>query len=148
MGNQERWRGSRQLPHDIVQRLEKLNPLFKKEGVLLVYLYGSLGKGLAGNDIDLAVLSRNKPVYQLREKIADTLVTERIDLVDLESASPLLRFEIISTGRALYVADESQRERFELATLHLYRDTAPLRLRQEDYLKRRMVQWSSSEKLS
>jgi len=146
MGNQERWKGLRQLPHDIEQRLEELIPLFKREGVSLVYLFGSLGKGLPGNDIDLAVLGRNKPIYQLREKIADTLGTERIDLVDLASASPLLRFEIISTGRALYVAEEAQRDRFELATLHLYRDTAPLRLRQEEYLKGRMFLWSLNRK--
>lgn len=147
MSNQERWNGLKQLPHDIMQRFEKLTPLFQKEGVLLVYLFGSMGKGLPGNDIDLAMIGVNKPIYQLREIIAEKLGTERIDLVDLVSASPLLRFEIISTGRALYVADESQQERFELDTLHLYRDTAPLRLRQKDYLKRRMVQWSSSEKL-
>jgi len=142
MGNQERWKRLKQLPCDIKQRLEELIPLFKREGVSLVYLFGSLAKGLPGNDIDLAVLGRNKPIYQLREKIVDTLGTERIDLVDLESASPLLRFEVISTGRALYVTDETQRERFELATLHLYRDTALLRLRQEEYLKGRMFLWS------
>ncbi len=148
MGNLERWKGSRPLPHDIGQRLEKLTPLFKKEDVMLVYLFGSLGKGLPGNDVDLAIFTGSKPIYQLREAIADTLGTERIDLVDLGSAPPLLRFEIISSGRILYVADEVQRDRFELKTLHMYRDTAPLRLRQKEYLKRRMAQWSSEKKLT
>ena len=148
MGNRERWKGFEKLPHDVMQRLEKLAPLFKKEGVLLVYLFGSLGKGLPGNDIDLAVLGGGKPTYQLREIIAEKLGTGRIDIVDLSRASPLLRFEIISTGSTLYVSDELLCERFEMDTLHLYRDTAPLRFRQGEYLKRRMVQWSSSEKSS
>lgn len=40
-----------------------------------------------------------------------------------------------------------EREDVLLATLHLYRDTAPMRRRQREYLKRRMAQWSSDEKL-
>ena len=73
---------------------------------------------------------------------------KRVDLVDLRDASPVLRFEILRTGRPLYVANEEAQARFELATLHLYRDTAPLRRRQREYLQRRMVQWSSSAKPS
>jgi len=33
-------------------------------------------------------------------------------------------------------------ERFEMLVLHTYRDTAPLQLRQQEYLKRRIIQWS------
>ncbi len=73
--------------------------------------------------------------------------TERLDLVDLRRAPPVPRFEIIRTGRPLYVADEKTQERFEMATLHLYRDTAPLHRQQREYLRRRMVQWSSDERL-
>lgn len=142
MANQERWRGLEPLPDDIEQKLKALIPLFGEEGILLVYLFGSLGKGLSGNDIDLAILGGKKPVYQLREVLAEKLGTERIDLIDLGSASPLLRFEIISTGRALYVSEELLHERFVLDTLHQYRDTAPLRHRQSEYLKKRMAQWS------
>ena len=142
MANQERWQRLQPLPDDIEQKLKTLNPFFSEEGVLLVYLFGSLGKGLPGNDIDLAILGGSKPVYQLREAFAEKLGTERIDLIDLESASPLLRFEIISTGRTLYAADELFHEEFELDTLHQYRDTAPLRRRQSEYLRERMAQWS------
>ncbi len=142
MANQERWQRLQPLPDDIEQKLKTLIPFFSEEGVLLVYLFGSLGKGLPGNDIDLAILGGSKPVYQLREALAEKLGTERIDLIDLESASPLLRFEIIRTGRTLYVADELFHEGFELDTLHQYRDTAPLRRRQSEYLKERMAKWS------
>ena len=53
-----------------------------------------------------------------------------------------MRFEILRTGQLLYVADPVCRERFELATLRLYRDTAWLRRRQQEYLRERMEQWS------
>lgn len=148
MANRERWKGLRSLPHDIGYKLEKLIPLFRREEVSLVYLFGSLCKGFPANDVDLALLADKIPIYQLRGMITDILGTERVDLVDLKSASPLLCFEVISTGHSLYVADEALHERFEMSVLHTYRDTALLRLRQTEYLKRRMLQWSSEKKLS
>ena len=140
MGITERWRGFRELPPDIEQALERLRPLFEREGVLLAYLFGSLSKGCMAQDVDLAILVQDAPAFRLRRAIAECLGTERLDLVDLRHASPVLRFEIVRTGRPLYVADEETQERFELATLHLYRDTAPLRRRQREYLRRRMAQ--------
>jgi predicted nucleotidyltransferase len=139
MGIAERWKRSRQLPPDIAAALQGLGPLFQREGVVLAYLFGSLSRGQAGQDVDLAILTRDAPAFRLREKIAAALHTERIDLVDLRRAPPVLRFEILRTGRPLYVADEQAQERFELATLRLYRDTHPLRRRQREYLRRRMA---------
>jgi len=144
----ERWKGFPELPSEIEQTLERLIPLFEQEGVLLAYLFGSLCTDKEANDIDLAVLVQDKPAYRLREQIIECLGTERVDLVDLERASPVLRFEILSTGRPLYVADEELEQRFELGTLHLYRDTRFMRRRQEEYLRESMAQWSSSVKPS
>jgi hypothetical protein len=69
-----------------------------------------------------------------------------VDLVDLRQASPVLRFEILRTGRLLYAADPLVAERFELDTLRLYRDTAWLRRQQREYLQERMERWSSGER--
>ena len=134
----ERWKKFRELPPDIEGAMERLTPLFEREGVLLAYLFGSLSRGQVGQDVDLAVLTRDMPAFHLREAIIGCLETERVDLVDLRRASPVLRFEILRTGHPLYVADEETRNRFELATLHLYRDTHPLRRQQRKYLKRRV----------
>ena len=144
----ERWTKFRQLPPNINQKLTRLIPLFEKEGVLLAYLFGSLGRGQAGHDVDLAILTRDRPAFRLRAAITDRLETERVDLVDLQRASPVLRFEILRTGQLLYAAAPVYSERFELATLRLYRDTAWLRRRQREYLRERMEQWSSGEKPS
>ena len=148
MGIAERWTKFRQLSPDINQKLTQLILLFEKEEVLLAYLFGSLGRGQAGHDVDLAILIRGEPAFRLREAITDCLETERVDLVDLQRASPVLRFEILRTGQLLYAADLALSERFELATLRLYRDTAWLRRQQREYLRERMEQWSSGEKPS
>ncbi|NYT02794.1 MAG: hypothetical protein GKC10_08595, partial [Methanosarcinales archaeon] len=49
---------------------------------------------------------------------------ERLDVVDLKSASPVLRFEILREGRPIYVSDQDIKERYEMETIHLYRVTA------------------------
>lgn len=144
----ERWKKFRELPSNTEQRLEQLIPLFEREEVQLAYLFGSLSQSQQGQDVDLAILTRNGPASRLRAAIIEGLDTERLDLVDLRNASPVLRFEILRTGQLLYAADEGSRERFEFATLRLYRDTAPLRRQQCEYLRRRMVKWSSSERSS
>lgn len=146
MGIAERWKRFRELPPDISQALERLIPLFQRKGVLLVYLFGSLSQGKKAHDVDLAILTQGDPAFGLREEIGECLGTERLDLVDLRNASPVLRFEVIRTGRPLFISDEKVLNDFELETLHLYRDTAPLRHRQRGYLKRRMAQWSSDGK--
>jgi predicted nucleotidyltransferase len=144
----ERWKRFPALPSKVEQTLGHLIPLFEQENVLLAYLFGSLGTDKEANDIDLAVLVQDKPAYRLREQIVECLNTERVDLVDLVRASPVLRFEILSTGRPLYVADEELEQRFELETLHLYRDTRFMRRRHKEYLRERIAQWSSNEKPS
>lgn len=138
MGCAERWRRFRKLPADIHQAVKGLSSLFEREGVLLAYLFGSLSKRQEGEDVDLAILVRDIPAFLLREPIVNCLGTERVDLVDLQCASPVLRSEIIRSGRPIYVADDRVQEEFELSTLRLYRDTSPLRRRQGEYLRRRM----------
>jgi predicted nucleotidyltransferase len=148
MRTKEQWKGFRELPTDIKQRLKDLVPLFEREGVLLAYLFGSLSRGPEGNDVDLAILMQEGPAFRLRDAVLDCLGTERVDLVDLQRAPPVLRFRIIQTGVPLYVFDQALQTQFELATLHLYRDTHFLRRRQQQYVRERFAQWSLNERSS
>ena len=50
----------------IDQKLAQLVPLFEKEEVLLAYLFGSLSRGQAGHDVDLAILTGSEPAFCLR----------------------------------------------------------------------------------
>jgi len=138
MSNPERWLKFAQLPADIQAKLEHLPVIFEKYGVELAYLFGSLARGEIGKDVDLAILTQAEPAYRLRAEIIECLDTERLDLVDLRRAAPSLRFEIIRNGRLLYCTDEETVERFEIDTLHQYRDTAYLRRQQMEYLRKRV----------
>ena len=144
----EKWIRTKPVPPDIDQRLAQLPALLAAEGVLLAYLFGSLAQQANGNDIDLALLlpPEAKP-YRLRDKLTDFLGTQRLDIVDLRRANSVLRFEIISTGRCLYAANDDLRLEFELATVRVYHDREIPRRRQEALLRERM-EWLSSEKTS
>ncbi len=133
-------------------RLENLESLFEKGEVLLAYLFGSLaeeGKRSPRpvDDVDLAILPKERPAYELHEALADALGTDRLDLVDLRRASPVLRYEVLRSGKPIYISDESIKERYELDTIHLYRDTEPMRRRQGVVLKERMAAWCSKGSL-
>ena len=148
----ERWKRHKPLPANIEERLQSLAPLLEKKGVLLAYLFGSLAaKGekapRSPGDVDLAVLTEDGPAWELQEELVESLGTDRLDLVDLRKASPVLRFEILRGGRPIYISDEEIRERYEMETLHLYRDTEPMRRRQRQALKERMAAWRLKETL-
>ena len=138
MSNPERWLKFTQLPADIHAKLEHLPVIFEQHGVELVYLFGYLARGEIGKDVDLAILTQAEPAFRLRAEIIECLDTERLDLVDLRRASPSLRFEVISTGRMIYCTDQITVERFEIDTLHQYRDTAYLRAQQMEDLRKRV----------
>lgn len=141
MGIKERWKRSKPLPEDIKERLLNLATVFKQEEILLVYLFGSLAEGGREEDVDLAVLPGKEDFTRLRGKLVDFLGTERIDLVNLREASPLLRFEIIKNGRLIYKVSDEMENDFELSTLREYKDTAYLRRKQAETLRERTQRW-------
>jgi hypothetical protein len=72
------------------------------------------------HDLDLAHLTKDQPAWKLWDEIAEAVGSERLDLVDLRRASPVLLFEIVRSGSLLYSSDEAIKERFVLNVLHLY----------------------------
>lgn len=141
MGIAEKWRGLRPLPDNIRERLALLATLFEEEEVLLAYVFGSFLHNEASADIDLAVLPGHRGLENLREKICETLSTQRVDLVNLKTASPLLRFEVLRTGSLIFKKNESVENGFELSVIREYRDTAHLRKVQAGILKDRKKRW-------
>lgn len=141
MGIKERWNRFEPLPENIREKLHLLNSLFESEGILLAYLFGSLARRKVGEDVDLAFLAEKRDGVNLRQRMSDIIGTERIDLVNLRTASPLLRFEIVRTGHLIYKKNEEVENAFELCTIKEYRDTAYLRARQAEMLKQRTKRW-------
>ena len=106
--------------------------------LIALYRFGSQAKGniRPESDVDLAVLARN-PVPALRRfELAQELAAQLhrdVDLVDLRSASTVMRMQVISTGECLDSPDESARREFEM---YVYSDYARLNEERREILKR------------
>jgi predicted nucleotidyltransferase len=151
LGIPERWERCKPLPDDIEESLKGLAPTLAKEGVILAFLFGSLAardrsRPRTPGDMDLAVLTNGGPAWELREQQEEALGTRRPNLIDLRRASTVLLFEILRNSRPIYVRDELQRSEWELETLRVYRDTAPMRRRHMEYLERRMAERCSGQR--
>ena len=142
MGIQERWRGFKPLPPETRARLDLLARLFQETGALLAYVFGSFPHHEEPADIDLAILPSDGGLGDLRERITDILNTERVDLVNLKTATPVLRFEVVSTGVLIFKKSDLLENSFELSTLREYRDTAHLRAVQAEMVEERNKRWS------
>lgn len=106
--------------------------------LIALYRFGSMGKGTARpeSDVDLAVLARI-PIPSLRKfELAQELAVQLhrdVDLVDLRTASTVMRMQVISTGECLDTPNESARREFEM---YAYSDYARLNEERREILKR------------
>jgi predicted nucleotidyltransferase len=91
--------------HEIVAHLQS-----GIAGLQAIYLFGSHAQGLAGpdSDLDLAILVAGTVdaivLWELAQRLAADIDSE-VDLVDLRSASTVMQYQIITTGRLLWARD-------------------------------------------
>ena len=101
--------------------LHSLSPL---PGIKLVYLFGSRARDQAheNSDWDIALLSDSAldtvQTWQLAQDIAATLGAP-VDLVDLASASTVLRMQVVTDG-ILLSGTEMDADRFAMQTYSMY----------------------------
>lgn len=98
------------------------------------YLFGSYaeGKAHALSDIDVALLFRRgmSREERLRQMLSigamlDDALPLSVDLVDLDEASPLLRFQVLKHGKLLLEFDRTDRCLFEMRAMQIYYDLKP-----------------------
>ena len=93
--------------------------------VLAIYLFGSLARGdqQIESDVDVAVLtpvSRSPTrVFDVAQQLAAVLHRD-VDLLDLRSATTVMRMQVVSTGRCIYCTDEVKRQEFEMLVYSSY----------------------------
>ena len=119
--------------------------LAQNQSVKFAYLFGSRARGAGGrlSDIDIAVyLDRRISPFAFRLRLAETLArelgTDRLDLITLNDAPLLLRYEVVRGGLVIK-EDKQRRVNFEQQVLREYLDTAILRRTQRAYLKKSLV---------
>lgn len=124
----------------------------RRQEVILAYLFGSLVSRKTGpvNDIDLAILvapdglqtlDQTDPYgyrAQMTAALAQLLRCDRIDLVVLNEASPLLLRQVVGKGKLIYCISEAERIRFEITALKKHADTAHLRGIKRLYMRKRI----------
>jgi predicted nucleotidyltransferase len=116
--------------------IRKLTAFFSNQReepfIKLAYFFGSRADGEEGpiSDYDIAVLY-SKPClpnlrYQLAYKLTTILMTDQVDLVVLNYATPELRYAVIASGTILYEVSIEVRVEYEALTLSLYGDYLPI----------------------
>lgn len=102
--------------------------------IVAAYLFGSTAAGLAHrhSDLDVALLLAEEldadARLDLRMEIVETLehrTGRPVDVVILNDAPPVLRFQALRHGRLLLVRDDDARCLFEMRSYNLYYDFKP-----------------------
>lgn len=110
--------------------LGKLAELFKsEEKILVAYIFGSRAKGsaISKSDYDIAVLLSETPqrlldyYLHLINKLTEVL-GDNVDLIILNTAPPMLKYQVIKNGRAIYIRNERARITFEARAIGEYLD--------------------------
>ena len=92
---------------------------------IAIYLFGSRVADAVheSSDFDIAVLPL-EPIaandrWDLQQELAIALHSD-VDLVDLRSASTVMRFQVVSTGDLLFESGATKRAEFEMMTYSMY----------------------------
>lgn len=92
---------------------------------IAIYLFGSrvVDAVHESSDFDIAVLPQEPMAandrWDLQQELAIAL-HHAVDLVDLRSASTVMRFQVVSTGDLLFESDVTKRAEFEMYTYSMY----------------------------
>lgn len=97
----------------------------KIPAVQAIYLFGSMVTKFVTveSDIDLAILGKQKIdarlIWQVAQELA-ILLKKDVDLIDLQQASTVMCWQVISTSQRIFVKDKIFAEEFETTALSAY----------------------------
>lgn len=104
----------------IIETIRKAVP-----NLIALYRFGSQVHGTAGpeSDVDVAILAPDPlsppTLFDLQQQLA-VLLHKEVDLVDLASATTVLRMQVVSTGECLFSGNDRTREEFETRVFSSY----------------------------
>lgn len=114
----------------IDQAIRRLVPIAAGyEDITLMVVYGSRARGdhHARSDWDIGYLSSTPvDILALLDDVTHTLGTDAVDMVDLDRASGLLRFQAARDGVVVYEAEPQTFESFAVAAALYWCDVEPV----------------------
>lgn len=111
---------------EIIKRLTNL--FSHKPEIILAYLFGSVAEGKTHkfSDIDIGVYYKKEPslkqYLQLINDVCEILETDDVDVVNMNSASPLIVHDILSYGKLLSCSNDDFYVNLRINTLRQYDD--------------------------
>ena len=135
--------------NDIETIKEQLNnhltEFVEEFGISLIYIFGSIArnKQREDSDIDIAIyLNRMVDAYtklSIFGRLVDIFKREDIDLVILNDANEILRFQVIKYGINIYKDKELNRVLFEAESMSRYMDMEHFRNTQYKYSRNKIL---------
>ncbi|SCL83772.1 type VII toxin-antitoxin system MntA family adenylyltransferase antitoxin [Sporanaerobacter sp. PP17-6a] len=110
---------------DIIEKCK--NVLMKYENILFAYIFGSYAKGnmRADSDVDIGIYLKEEMNIEeyLKIRMDLTKICKRqVDLVVLNAATPLLKYEIYKNNILLFTRDRTIESNYKVKILFEYND--------------------------
>jgi hypothetical protein len=111
---------------DIINESRKV--LKEYENIVFAYIFGSYTTGTMTkySDIDIAIYLYNNEIdsekYLVLKTRLEGILKKDVDICILNTASPLLKFEVCKEGILLFTRDEILENNFRVHTLFEYED--------------------------
>ncbi len=136
---------------DAVERVAE--ELQRRFGIRFVLLFGSLATGDGGpvSDVDLAFFINPKLPHDLDTELgigvllSKALQTDDVDVVILNNANPVLKFNAVQKGVLLFCVDEGEYEDFVIRTASEFYDYQEFLDQQYEDVKRSLLGVSENE---
>ena len=120
----------------IVEKVK--NKILELADIKLMILFGSMARNQANDnsDIDLGIILEDiNQVNRLKDEFQKLYFKRPVDLIILNNADPLLKYQVTREGKVLYEKQEEYYVSFVVKSFKEYCDTKKLRKLEEKYIK-------------
>lgn len=125
---------------EIEKIISLLREFFSKQlNIQLSFLFGSYVKGYltSESDIDVAILFDKAPdlstLIELKSDL-ENILNKEIDIAILNTASPILKMQVLKNGRLIFKRDDKVYNKFFVNTINQYDDLKRVRKICEDHI--------------